>query len=285
MGGNQLTSVSGLTDATGRFMYAQPVGDGSVVMSATVNAPVGKSKLGQNELTTTRFISRNFYDFHVSSFSRGPSISPQVTYAFPVNDRLSIGVGASYQHYRGFQPNAGLSSDSLYTPGDGIGGNLGANYKLTETSALGVDVAFRRYADDEIEGQTTFDAGNRISGTVRYLRRSGFTTIRAVARYARWEESEFSFRDGGPDQGQVIPTHAMVLGGYKTRLTEVTDLRVRVSGYRYNETEFSDTKTFGRAYVSPSFELTEQIAVAPHGTATYGSFLGLGGGVRIEGRF
>ena len=281
MGGDP-TAVQGLTDAMGRFMYAQPVGEGSVVMSATVNVPVGKSELEPDEFTTTRFISRNFYDFEVSSFSRGPSISPRVTYARPVNDQLAIGVGVGYQHYRGYEPRA---DGGEYVPGDGIGGNVGLNYKLTETSAVGADLAFRRYSTDEVNGQTTFDAGNRVSGTARYLRRSGFTTIRVLARYARWSESEFSYQVGTPDQGRVIPSHVMLLGGYKTRLTDTIDLRARVSGYRYTDTEVADTKTFGRAYVSPSFELTDQIAVAPHGTATYGSFLGLGGGLRIEGQF
>jgi hypothetical protein len=281
MGGDP-TQVQGLTDAMGRFMYAQPVAEGSIVMSATVNVPVGKSGLDSDEFTTTRFFSRNFYDFEVSSFSRGPSVSPQVTYARPINDQLAIGVGIGYQHYRGYEPRDGGGE---YVPGDGVGGNLGVNYKLTETSAVGMDLAFRRYATDELDGQTTFDAGNRISGTARYLRRSGFTTIRVLARYARWDESEFSFQIGSPDRGQVIPSHVMLLGGYKTRLTDSINLRARVSGYRYAETVQSDLKTFGRAYVSPSFELTEQIAVAPHGTATYGSFLGLGGGLRIEGQF
>ena len=281
MGGDP-TQVQGLTDAMGRFMYAQPVGEGSVVMSATVNIPVGKSELGQDEFQTTRFISRNFYDFEVSSFSRGPSISPRVTYARPINDQLAIGVGVGYQHYRGYEPRA---DGGEYVPGEGLGGNVGLNYKLTETSAVGGDLAFRRYSTDEVNGETTFDAGNRISGTARYLRRMDFTTIRVLARYARWSESEFSYQVGTPDQGRVIPSHVMLLGGYKTRLTDTIDLRARVSGYRYTDTEVADAKTFGRAYVSPSFELTEQIAVAPHGTATYGSYLGLGGGLRIEGEF
>lgn len=281
MGGDP-TQVRGLTDAMGRFMYAQPVGEGSIVMSATVNVPVGKSKLDSTEFATTRFVSRNFYDFEVSSFSRGPSVSPRVTYARPINDRLAIGIGIGYQHHRGYEPR---SNGREYVPGDGVGGNVGLNYSLTETSAMGVDLAFRRYATDEVNGQTTFDAGNRISGTARYLRRSGFTTIRVLARYARWDESEFSFQIGSPDTGQVIPSHFMLLGGYETRVTETIDLRARVSGYHYEDTEVNDTKTFGRVYVSPSFELTEEIDLAPHSTVTYGSYLGLGGGLRIEGQF
>lgn len=284
-GGENLADVRGLTDATGRVQYAQPVGDGSVVFSTTVNVPVGKDKLSEEELMTTRVISRNFYDFRVSSYSRGPSITPRVTWAFPVNDRLALGVGASYDHQRGFQPTDGLSSDSLYVPGDGIGLNGGLDYKLNEVSALGLDFGFRRYGTDEIDGNQRFETGNQFSGTVRYLRRSGFTTIRAVARYSNWGESEFGYRFGDPDRGEVIPSHAMLLGGYKTRLTDIIDVRVQLAGHRYNKTIQADEKLFGRLRLQPSVELGEWVSVSPHGTVTYGSYLGLGGGVRIAGSF
>lgn len=282
-GGDNLAQVRGLTDAEGRVTYARPTGDGSIVFSATVSAPTGKQKLSGEELTTTRIISRNFYDFEVTSFSRGLSISPQVTWAFPVNDRFAVGVGAGYKHQRGFRPRADLNSD--YVPGDGIGGNAGFDYQVTETSALGVDVSFRRYAADKVNGNPRFDAGTRISGTARYLVRSGFTTIRVLGRYANWEKSEFGYQFGDAERGQIIPSHAMLLGSYKTRLTEIIDLRVRASGHHYAETIQADRKILGRVYASPSFELTDQIALAPHGTASYGSYLGLAGGLRILGQF
>lgn len=299
-GGKQLTDVRGLTDATGRIQYAQPTGDGSVVVSATVNVPVGKDKLSkcdigddscnqaeEDELRTTRLASRNFYDFRVSSYSRGLAVSPRITWAHSISDQLAIGIGAGYQYQRGFQPNEGLSSDSLYVPGDGMSIKGGADYKLTATSALGVDLSFRRYGTDEVGGTRRFNSGNQISGTARYLRRSGFTRIRIVARYANWDESEFGYRfgDDGPERDQVLPSHTMLLGGYKTRLTEGIDARIRISGHHYAETIQADRKIFGRLYVSPSFEVGEWVVVSPHGTATYGSFLGLGGGIRIGGTF
>lgn len=282
LGNQPTTQVRGVTDATGRVMYARPVGEGSLVMSAAVNVPTGKSKLDPDELGTTGVISQNFYDFRVSSFSRGLTVAPRVTYAVPINDRVAVGIGAGYQHQRGFQPQAGRGE---YVPGDGLGVNGGLDYRLTDASALGVDLAFKRFAADQRAGQDRFDAGSRISGTLRYIVRSGFTTVRAVARYANWEESEFGYRSGDAERGQVIPSHAMLLGSYETRLTERTDLEVRASGHRYAETIQSDQKLFGRASVAPSFELTEQVIVAPHGTATYGSHFGAGGGIRLEGRF
>lgn len=285
MGGDDLKQVHGPTDVSGRITYAQPVGEGSVVFLVRANAPTGKQHLTPDEAATTRPISQNFYDFRVSSFSRGTSIAPQVTWAVPLSERFVVGVGASYQYQRGFQPQAGFTSDSLYTPGDGVKVNGGVDYKITEGSAIGVNGTFRRYEEDTVNGQPRFDAGNQFSGTLRYLRQSGFTSIRVVARYSTWEESRFGFRVGNPAQGQVIPEHGMLLGSYSTRLTDAVDLSVRTSGHWYGETLQSDQKIVGRLYLSPSFELDEMITLSPHGTAAYGSYLGLGGGVRVTGRF
>jgi hypothetical protein len=286
MGGDGLTQVRGPTDVSAQVTYAREVGEGSVVFSVAGNAPTGKQKLTDDELRTTRPISRNFYDFRVTSYSRGPSISPQVTVAYPITDQFAIGIGGGYQHQRGFQPNASLASDSLYVPGDGIGGNLGLNYKITESSAVGLSVSFRRYGEDTVDGAPRFDAGSRAAGTLRYLQRSGFTTLRAVLRYSQWEESKFGFRNGQlTRQGQVLPPHGLALVGYETRLVEGIRLQTRLSGHVYRETVSGGRKLFGRAYLAPSFEIGELVTVEPHGTATYGSYLGLGGGVRVVGSF
>lgn len=285
MGGDNLAQVRGPTDAGAAVTYAQPIGEGSLVFSLRANVPTGKQKLTQRELTTTRLISQNFYDFQVSSYSRGLSVAPRITWAVPISDRLALGIGAGYQHQRGFQPTVGLASDSLYVPGDGIGVNGGLDYKLTDASALGVDIAFRRYGADTVGGVRRFEVGNRIAGTVRYLVRSDFTTVRAVVRYAQWQESRFGFRYGAARRGQVLPPHGLALASYEMRLVEDIRLHVRASGHWYGQTVQADRKIVGRAYVSPSFEFGDMLTVEPHGTVTYGSFLGLGGGVRIEGAF
>ncbi|PQJ35716.1 hypothetical protein BSZ35_14930 [Salinibacter sp. 10B] len=287
MDGTRLTSVGGGTDLSGQVSYAQPVADGSVVFSLQANAPTGKQKLSDAELETTRFISQNVYDFRVSSFSRGFSLAPRVTWAVPLSDRFAVGLGAGYQYQRGFRPQASLEED--YVPGDGVGANGGFDYKLTEASALGLDVAYRWYQTDRVGGVPRFDSGSRLTGTVRYLRRSGFTTIRAVVRYANWEESEFGFRRQSPNRGQVLPPHGMVLTSYETRLAEGMRLHLRASGHWYGETiqdsPMGNRKLLGRAYVSPSFEIGEVLTLEPHGTASFGSYRGYGGGLRMIGTF
>ena len=286
MGGDGLRQIQGPTDVATQVTYAREIGGGSVVLSAAVNAPTGKQKLTDEELRTTRPISQNFYDFRVTSYSRGLSVSPQLTVAYPITDNLAVGIGGGYQHQRGFQPNAGLASDSLYVPGDGIGGNLGVNYKLTQSSAVGASFSFRRYGEDTVNGAPRFDAGSRMAATLRYLQRSGFTTIRAVLRYSQWEESKFGLRNGQlTRQGQVLPPHGLALVGYEMRLVEGIRLQTRLSGHIYRETVSGGRKLFGRAYLAPSFDVADIVTVEPHGTATYGSYLGLGGGVRVVGSF
>lgn len=291
MGGEGLKDVGGLTDAKGRVSYAQPVGEGSVVISATVNAPVGKQKLDSESVATTLWMGQNLYDFRVTSFSRGLSVSPQMTWAFPVSDRWAVGLGAGYQHQRGFRPQADMQAD--YVPGDGVGANGGFDYKVTETSAVGLDLAYKRYRPDRLGGDRRFRAGNRLAGTVRYLHRSGFTTIRAVGRYASWEESEFGYQFGAdsPDRGQVIPSHGMTQVTYQGRMVDDVGgggplrMEVRISGHWYGSTVRSDETLFGRVGVSPSIAVTDGVTIAPHGRFTYGSYLGVGGGLRVEGEF
>jgi hypothetical protein len=81
----------------------------------------------------------------------------------------------------------------------------------------------------------------------------------------------------------------MALASYQTRFQEGIRLLVRVSGHQYMATiqdgPRGDAKTVGRMYVSPSFDLGETLTLAPHGRVTYGSYLGFGGGLRIEGTF
>lgn len=285
MGGEDLTRVRGLTDVQGRVTYARPVGEGSVVLSMGVNAPTGKQGFNDDEMVTTRALSQNYYDFEVSSFSRGLSVGPQVTWAFPIGDNFAVGIGGTYKYQRGFRPTTELAEDSLYVPGDGVGMNGGFDYKITSQSALGLDVSFRRYGTDQTGGVARFDAGTRMTGTLRYLLRDGFTSVRVLARYANWEESEFAFQLEEPRRGQVIPSHGLLLASYQTRLTERLRLTTRASGHWYDETVQAGAKTLGRLYVSPAIQLGDVLSVAPHGRATYGSHLGVGGGVRIAAEF
>jgi hypothetical protein len=75
------------------------------------------------------------------------------------------------------------------------------------------------------------------------------------------------------------------MGSYRAPITDRIGIRARLSGHHYAETIQADAKILGRAYVSPSFEFGDAVTLAPHGTVTYGSYLGVGGGLRVQGEF
>jgi hypothetical protein len=60
---------------------------------------------------------------------------------------------------------------------------------------------------------------------------------------------------------------------------------MRASGHHYAETLRARSKGVGRLFLSPAFEVAEGLTLAPHTAVSYGSYLGLGGGLRIEGEF
>lgn len=284
MNGDELVSVQGLTDMRGSFVYARSINESTLVAALDVNVPLGKQELTEAELETTRQVSQNFYGFRVSSFSRGFSAAPRVLWAVPVTDDLVIGIGGSYQHQRGYRPAAAM--EAPYVPGDGFTLNTGFDYVLTSQSGLGMDLVFRRYGTDQSDGVDRFNVGNQLAGSVRYLYRSGFTTIRVIARFANWEDSEFGFRSATePERGQVIPSHGMLMAQYQTRLAAGYRLMVRASAHQYSKTVQSDTQTLGRLRVAPSFALTDALTLAPHGSVTFGSFTGVAAGIRVESRF
>lgn len=291
MGGDGLERVHGLNDVRGTVTYARSIGDGSLVFNLNTNIPVGKRELTPGQLQTTGLISTNYYDFQVSSFGRGFSLAPSVTGAIPITDRLVAGLGGSYQHQRGYRPSQGME---LYVPGDAIEVKGGLDYQLSRSALLGMDLSFRRYNTDRVGGLDRFQSGNKLVGRLRYLFRKGFTTLRVLARYANWEESQLlpllqtedgSFTTGEPVNRRVIPSHGMGAVSYQTRFDSGLRVSVRVSGHRYSETDAFEAKRYGAIRIRPSVEIGDLFGVAPHVKFTAGSFTGIEGGIRLQVRY
>ncbi|MFB3105756.1 MAG: hypothetical protein ACE1ZA_12665, partial [Pseudomonadales bacterium] len=95
--GDNVESLSGVSDVQVGLSYYQKIGQGSVVVSLGVNLPSGKRELTQDEFETSIFLSQHFFNFRVPGFGQGFNISPGVIMAFPVSENAVFGVGASYQ--------------------------------------------------------------------------------------------------------------------------------------------------------------------------------------------
>jgi hypothetical protein len=278
-GGNSLHTVSGLTDVRAAVSYAQPVGQGSVIINANVNAPTGKEELSQEEFITATLLSQNFYRFRVASFGQGWGAGTGITWALPVTESVVLGIGGAFQYRGSYDPVAALQQE--YDPAEEGRFTAGIDVQLTRMSALSADVSLFVYGTDTVGDVDQFNAGNHASVRVQYLRRADERTVRVVGQYRQQENSTLPVRAGSNQERQVLPSHGMLRGRYSAPLSETLGLRVSAAGRWYGDTFAFDRKTVVTFRGGLEFEVGEGFEVSPGAGFTTGSFTGLEGSLRL----
>lgn len=276
---DNMGAVPGLGDVQASMSYTRKLGEGSLIMSAGVNVPTGKQELALAEFTTATLLSRNFYDFRVPSFGQGLGLATGATWAFPLGDDLVLGFGGSFQFQGGFTPVEGM--DETYNPGNEVLITGGADYRLSRTSALSGDVALTLYGTDTLGDTDEFEAGNKITATVQFLRSQRHTTLRLVARYEGREKSTLPATVGGATRLQLLPNQSTLRGSYTMQLSEGVRLEFGGTGRHFGETSATSSKTLITLSVMPQFDVGDELRLAPRAGYTEGSFTGLEGGLML----
>lgn len=278
-GGDSFETLSGFTDLRAALSYAQPVGDGSVIFSASVNAPTGKEELSREEFLTATLLSQNFYRFEVSSFGQGLAAGAGVTWATPVTEAVVLGVGGAVQYRGSYDPVAERQQE--YDPGEAGRLTAGVDVQVNPMSALSADVSLFVYGTDTRGGVDQFKAGNYVTVRVQYLHRGDDRTLRILGRYRQQERSTLPIRNGSDQALQVLPNQAMLQGRYTVGFSERVDVQVFAAGRWYDETAAFTRKRLGTIGVEPRFAIGESITVSPRGAYTAGDVTGLEGGVGL----
>ncbi len=278
--GDGLATVSGLSDAQASLSYVRPVGDGSVILSAGVNAPTGKQELTLSEFATATLLSQNFFDFRVPGFGQGLGLATGATWAVPVGEDVVLGLGGSFRYQGGYTPVEGMTED--YTPGNEVLITGGLDYRLSRTSALSGDVSFTIYGTDQLGDVDRFEAGNRFAAAVQYRRDQGYSTLRVLARYEGREKSTLpAVGTGSAQELQLLPSEGAVRGVFTTRLGETADLEVWAGGRMFGETDAFDQKVLAVIGLMPQWAASDQLTLAPRIAYTGGDITGLEGGLMI----
>lgn len=276
---DDLPTLSGITDVRTALSYAQPVGEGSLIVNANVNVPTGKEELTQEEFVAATFLSQKFYRFPLSSFGQGLGTGGGITWATPVSESVVLGVGGAFQYHRGYDPVAGRQQE--YNPGEEGRLTAGVDVQIDRVSALSADVSFFVYGTDTVGGVDQFTAGNHASVRVQYLRRTDDRTVRVLGHYRQQENSTLPVRAGSDQERQVLPSHGMLRGRYSAPLSETLGLRVSAAGRWYGDTFAFDRKTVVTFRGGLDFEVREGFEISPGAAFTAGSFTGLEGRLRL----
>lgn len=291
--GDDLESVSGLSDAQVGLSYFQRVGTGSVVVSIGANLPSGKRELTPDEFETSIFLSQHFYNFRVPGFGQGLNLSPGIVAAFPVSETVVLGVGAAYQVKGGYKPQDGMEDE--YNPGDEILLTGGFDVRAGSASNLSADVTYTRYGGDTLGDLDVYTSGDKVTATVQWLSYLRANVVRLVARYRSQAKSSRPAVLGAADEElRTLPSQVWLLGSYRHQLSPAFHVGVLAQARLFGETETSAATPFGPAFfesktlfdlgLTPEVALSETVDLRVRLLYTLGDFTGFeaGGGLAIE---
>ena len=152
--------LNGLSDTRIRGSYLMM--QESLLLTAGINLPTGKSSLGAEESAVASILSINAMDFRVPNLGQGFKINLGGAYAQELNGTM-VGGGIGLLLQGAFKPVKG--SDFKYTPGNEITLTLGADRSVEfggREFKLTGDIAYTLYGNDELDGQEVFKSGNKL---------------------------------------------------------------------------------------------------------------------------
>ncbi len=278
--GDGVASIGGLSDLQMAASYHRLIGSSSVVASLSANLPVGREGLTAEEFQTSQLIGRNAYAFRTPSYGQGFNIAPAVIFAFPLSETWAGGIGVSWNRRGAYEPADGLSDS--FDPGDEVMLTAGADYRLTNRSALSGDLVYTLYGADKLDGETAFQAGNKIVGTLQFLLRRARDESRVVARYRTRARSDYltggSLQSGA---GRALPDEYLLRASY----TRSPYPWLRASAYTqarlYAKIEAEPERTLLDIGLSPRFRLSDGFWLSTEAAFTAGSFSGFAAGMGI----
>jgi hypothetical protein len=281
--GSDIETVSGIGDVQAVASYFQPVGAASLVFSLGLNATTGNSALTFEEFRASTLAGQTAYDLRVPTFGQGIRVVPAVTYAFPVGERVALGLGAAYQYRGPYEPLEDLPD--TYDPGEEVLLTAGADLEVTPTSSVSIDFSFGLNSADTFgrEGrEQSFEPGNSVSVTGQYLLLLGFHEIRAVGRYRTRGAAELP--DAAVDAETAVPNQIQFFTDARFALTPTFDLGARARVRLYGESAiFGESLTLFDLGLLPALMVSDRVGLTGRFVYTLGSFSGFtaGGGLRF----
>ena len=266
-----VTSLQSLNDVQLNLNYYFEPAD--MVFGLGLNLPSGKKKLTQGEFETSYLISNSLFRLQVPHYGTGFNISPTVSWAVPVSDRVVVGVGAMYFYRGSFDPVIALTN---YDPADEITLSAGCDVRLDPVSTVSFDAVFTIFGKDKVNNVEVFAPGRKLLGGVRFKRYLGFDELSfsAVARF----RSNTEVRIGNvllPNQERVEPNQLELGGFYAAKLTNIFVLRFLLEGRFFEES--SDPLSgavLGMVGVGPEFSVSGSIKIPVLLKYTFGNVKG-----------
>ena len=247
-----LTSISDTWVKANYFML-----DEHILIFAGMGLPSGATRLDSSEYElVSQGLSRNIYRFNLPVYGQGFSFRGGVALAFPVTDRLVIGVGSHYLYRATYYPlqytytytgaNGSLMEgelwDESYNPGDEVVAHMGLDLQLGESLKVMFDGVYTHFGRDVLNDSTqVFGSGDKVAF---YL-----------GLYRPWDKNYLwgllTFRQRGKNeilQGGYLAVESVNSNGFQIELNLIAKIfdfteggfRVYLDARYFEKDEFSD---------------------------------------------
>ncbi len=287
-----LSQIQSITDMVLSGTYHVP-SIGTIFM-LKVNLPTGNNSLSLNDYQSTATVIGNpVLGFRVPSFGQGLNISPGFVWAYPVSERLGIGVGASWQFNGTFQPvdGTGAIDVSNFNPGNEILLTGGVDFRVSDAATVSGDIVLNRFERDRLGSDEVFKAGQRLIATLQFQQYFSFNELRVLARYQSQDKNQVIVFDF---ENATVPDMVQLAASFRTRFSPFFWCTFIVDSRSYTDINlaFSDGNVFSFG-ISPLIRLTSKISIPIHtrlqtGTFNFGeetTVQGLEAGIGIQTRF
>jgi len=237
-------NLSGLSDTWIRSTYA--FANKRTLVSIGLGLPTGKTDLDASEMSVSAMLSQNAFKFRVPVFGQGLTLSAGVMYAYPVNDKVTLGGGLNYV-YRGKFKYSKLLPDQ-YDPGDQIGANLGFDYLIIPRLRSNMDIIISYYTADKLNNTKMFVSGLKFSTKLglQYQTSYGYLWMRAYYR-AKAKNETWNGQALVPDDKNYNTIIRELEVGSKIALSEILSILVNaeIRSYAENDVQQGWVDLFG----------------------------------------
>lgn len=232
--GTDLEPLDGLADTQVALNYRRQIGRSMLMLTLGASLPSGKRELTNEEFSTAFLLGQNVYRFQVASFGQGRIVSPGVLVAVPLNERVVVGFGGSYQAKESYRPLASFAQD--YNPGNEILLTGGLDVRLAPTTYLSSDVIFTMYDKDTLGEEEVFGAGQKAVVSAQIRHAFGFHELWLLGRFRSRAKNEVLIGSGLVEEAEKsIPNQTEVMGHLRLRFSQNLYVRFLIDGRFFDE--------------------------------------------------
>lgn len=179
--------INGLSDTYLKVNYLFLNGKG--LFGVGLGLPTGITELEADEFTLSQILSNQAFRFQLPVYGQGFTANAGLAYAYEINKKAVIGLGAHFIFRNKYKPVENSVSD--FDPGDQIGATLGVDFQINETTKFLLDGLYTYYLPDKVRDREVFAAGAKISVSVGFLKKMEMMTISGNASLRQKGKNEF----------------------------------------------------------------------------------------------